>query len=77
MALTLGIAISASALAGSMVLHGHTTPLVADFSLAFLLVAGASMIAPLLSTGLEKGAGGELSGQRVQPTPVPPAPAEK
>jgi Na+/melibiose symporter-like transporter len=77
MALTLGIAISASALAGSMVLHGHTTPLVADFSLAFLLVAGASMIAPLLSTRLEKGAGGELSGQRIQPTPVPPAPAEK
>jgi hypothetical protein len=59
-----------------MVLHGHSTPLVADFSLAFLLVAGTSMIAPLLSVRLKKDAGGELSGQRVQPTP-PPAPAEK
>jgi EmrB/QacA subfamily drug resistance transporter len=76
MSLTLGIAVSASALAGSIALHGHTAPLLEDFSLAFLLVAGTSMIAPLLSTRLKKDAGGELSGQRVQPAPVaqPPAP---
>jgi len=70
MSLTLGIAVSATALAGSIALRGHTVPLLADFSTAFLLVAGVSMMAPLLSTRLKKDAGGELSGQRVQPAPV-------
>ena len=47
--LTLGIAVSAAALAASLAMHGHTAPLLGDFSAAFLVVAGISALAPLIS----------------------------
>jgi hypothetical protein len=63
MALTLGIAVSAAALAGSLAMHGRTVPLLGDFTVAFLVVAGISALAPLISLQLERTAGAELSGQ--------------
>jgi EmrB/QacA subfamily drug resistance transporter len=63
MALTLGIAVSAAALAASLALRGHTVPMLGDFTVAFLVVAGISALAPLISLQLEHTAGAELSGQ--------------
>jgi EmrB/QacA subfamily drug resistance transporter len=63
MSLTLGIAVSAAALAASVAIRGHAEPLLGDFSLAFLLVAAISALAPLISLRLERTAGAELSGQ--------------
>jgi hypothetical protein len=63
MALTLGIAVSAAALAASLALRGHTVPMLGDFTMAFLVVAGISALAPLISLQLEHTAGAELSGQ--------------
>ena len=63
MFLTLGIAVSAAALAASLAMHGRTQPLLGDFSLAFLVVAGISGLAPLISLQLDRAAGAELSGQ--------------
>jgi EmrB/QacA subfamily drug resistance transporter len=62
MSLTLGIAISAAVLAGSMRVLGHAQPLLSDFSVAFLVVAGIALTAPLLSLRLDNSAGDELSG---------------
>jgi EmrB/QacA subfamily drug resistance transporter len=67
MALTLGIAVSAAALAASLALRGHATPLLGDFTVAFLVVAGISALAPLISLQLERTAGAELSGQAATP----------
>ena len=64
MSLTLGIAISAAALAASVAVTGHAEPRLADFSFAFLFVAAVSFLAPLLATRLDSGAGAELSGHR-------------
>ncbi len=63
MSLTLGIAVSASALAASLAIHGRTEPLLGDFTLAFLVVAAISGLAPLVSLQLDRAAGAELSGQ--------------
>jgi EmrB/QacA subfamily drug resistance transporter len=63
MFLTLGIAVSAAALAASVAVHGRTEPLLADFSVAFLVVAAISALSPLISLQLERTAGAELSGQ--------------
>ena len=60
--LTLGIAISAAALAASMRVAGHDAPALSDFSAAFLVVGGIAMMAPLLSLKLDPSAGSELSG---------------
>ena len=67
MSLTLGIALSAAALAASISVTHHAEPMLPDFSAAFLLVAAVSFLAPLLATRLDKGAGAELSGHRDQP----------
>jgi EmrB/QacA subfamily drug resistance transporter len=66
MSLTLGIAVSAAVLAASIRMQGHTAPLLSDFSVAFLVVSGISMLAPLLSLRLDPAAGAELSGHRCQ-----------
>ena len=42
----------------------HQQPLLSDFSVAFLVVAGISLAAPVFSLRLDKGAGDELSGHR-------------
>ena len=67
MSLTLGIAISAAALAASITVTHHAEPMLPDFSAAFLFVAAISFMAPLLAMRLDKGAGAELSGHRDQP----------
>lgn len=64
MMLSLGIAISAAALAGSMAVRGHTAPELGDFSIAFLVVGGLAMLAPIVSTRLDPAAGAELSGHK-------------
>ncbi|MGH7042335.1 MAG: MFS transporter [Acetobacteraceae bacterium] len=63
MMLSLGIAVSAAALAGSMAATGHLRPTLGDFSVAFLVVSGLAMVAPMISTRLDPDAGAELSGR--------------
>jgi EmrB/QacA subfamily drug resistance transporter len=70
MSLTLGIAVSAAALAASITVTGHAEPMLPDFSAAFLFVAVVSFLAPLLATRLDKAAGAELSGHRERPGTV-------
>jgi Na+/melibiose symporter-like transporter len=70
MSLTLGIAISAAALAASVALTRHPGPALPDFSFAFLFVSAVSVFAPLLAMRLDKGAGAELSGHRDRPAKV-------
>jgi MFS family permease len=72
MSLTLGIALSAAALAGSLAFTGHAQPRLSDFSAAFLCVAAISFMAPLLATRLDKNAGAELSGHRDRPAHAKP-----
>jgi len=70
MSLTMGIAISAAALAASIAATHHAHAMLPDFSAAFLFVAAISFLAPLLATRLEPGAGAELSGHRDRPGTV-------
>jgi EmrB/QacA subfamily drug resistance transporter len=69
MSLTLGIALSAAALAASVAVTGHGEPMLGDFSAAFLFVSAISFLAPLLATRLDKGAGEALSGHHEVPRP--------
>ena len=62
--LTLGIGVSASVLAASVALRGHSHALPADFSTAYVCVALVALFAPLVSTRLDPQAGSELSGQK-------------
>ena len=61
--LTLGIAVSATALAASVAVNHRSEPVLGDFSVAFLLIAAVSALAPLISLQLDRSAGAELSGQ--------------
>jgi Na+/melibiose symporter-like transporter len=70
MSLTLGIAVSAAALAASIAVTGHAEPMLPDFSAAFLFVSAVSFLAPLWATQLDKSAGAELSGHRERPGAV-------
>lgn len=70
MSLTLGIAVSAAALAASIAVTHHVQPMLPDFSAAFLFVAAVSFTAPLLATRLDRDAGAELSGHRDRPAAV-------
>jgi EmrB/QacA subfamily drug resistance transporter len=64
MSLTLGIAVSAAVLAASIRVLGHPQPLLSDFSVAFLVVAGIALAAPVLSLRLDRSAGDEMCGHR-------------
>jgi EmrB/QacA subfamily drug resistance transporter len=64
MSLTLGIAISAAVLAGSIHMLGHQGAMLPDFSVAFLVVAVISLSAPVISLRLDRAAGAEVSGHR-------------
>ena len=55
MSLTLGIAVSAAALAASITVTHHAQPMLPDFSAAFLFVAAVSFMAPLLATPAGQG----------------------
>jgi len=61
--LTLGIAVSATALAASVAANHRAEPALGDFSVAFLLIAAVSALSPLISLQLDRSAGAELSGQ--------------
>lgn len=65
MALSMGIAVSAATLAGSLVLTGHAELRPGDFSIAFVAVAAVAMMAPLASTRVDQAAGAEMSGKQV------------
>lgn len=67
MSLTLGIAVSAAALAASLAFTHHPQARLPDFSAAFLFVSLISFLAPLLATRLSRDAGAELSGHRPRP----------
>jgi len=71
LSLTLGIAVSAATLAASEALMGHAQPMLSDFSVAFLMVAGVAMLAPAVSSRLKPSAGEELSGHHDPPEPPP------
>ena len=61
--LTLGICVAAGALAGSVLVTGHATAQVSDYSVAFLVVACVSLLASPTCTRLALDAGDELSGR--------------
>ncbi|MDE2334141.1 MAG: MFS transporter [Rhodospirillales bacterium] len=67
MALSLGIATSAAALAVSIRIAGHPGPELSDFSISLLFVSAISMAAPLLATRMDANAGAEMSGHRAVP----------
>ncbi len=62
--LTVGIPIAAGVLQMARVERGHAVPQTADFTLAFLVVAGISLLASPASLLMPKGAGREMSGAR-------------
>jgi EmrB/QacA subfamily drug resistance transporter len=66
LSLTLGIATSAGVLSASIAVRGHAEPELIDFSMAFLAVSAIAMAAPILSLGLRRNAGAELSGHHVR-----------
>jgi EmrB/QacA subfamily drug resistance transporter len=71
MALSLGIATSAAALAVSIRITGHTEPHLIDFSVSLLFVSAISMAAPLMAFGMAEDAGEELSGHHTALAKVP------
>lgn len=62
--LTLGVGVGAGALEAAMALSGRAAPVAADFSVAFLVVAGLSGLAAPLCLLLPRGSGAEVSGHR-------------
>jgi len=64
MALSLGIATSAGALAGARFVSGHDLPTLNDFSVAFLVVTCVSLMAPLVCLKFDPNAGAELAGRK-------------
>ena len=62
--LTVGVSIAAASLTLTMALTNHSTPLLSDFSTAFLIVATISMCAAPLALTMPRTAATELSGHR-------------
>jgi EmrB/QacA subfamily drug resistance transporter len=63
--LSVGICVAALALHGSMLLRGHEgTPALGDFSAAFLVVTGLSLLATVWNLRFAPEAGQEISGHR-------------
>lgn len=62
--LTLGICVAAGSLAASSALWGHPYPMVPDYSMAFLLVTGISLLAGPICMRLPGSAGQQLIGAR-------------
>ena len=72
--LSVGICVAAVALQGSMVLRGHGSVQLADFSTAFLIVTGISLLATIPNLRFSADAGTEISGHRmIAPRPNPAA----
>ena len=64
LSLSVGIGVSAATLAASIAVAGRSQPVPIDFSVAFLVVTGIALLAPLISTGLARDAGAELTGRK-------------
>ncbi len=62
--LTLAIGVGSGALEVAMHISGHAAPTMADFSTAYLVVAGLSVLAVPLCLTLPRDAGAEVSGHR-------------
>jgi hypothetical protein len=60
--LTLGVSSAAASLTVAMTWHGHETPMLNDFSVAFLVVSFVSMCAGPVALLMPRGSGRELSG---------------
>lgn len=60
--LTLGVSAGAAALAVSMALGGHVTPMLPDFTAAFLAVAAVSMLAAPTCLLMPRGQGADVTG---------------
>ena len=60
---TLGIAAGAALLQATMAWHGHSAPMLDDFSLAFVAVALVVLVAAPLATRLPADAGAEMAGR--------------
>ena len=65
--LSVGICTAALALEGAMVVDGHVHPLLGDFSAAFLVVAGVSLLSTVWNLRFAPDAGWEISGHRRRP----------
>ncbi|MCW6507961.1 MFS transporter [Lichenifustis flavocetrariae] len=63
--LSVGICVAALVLQGSMEVRGHTTVQLADFSTAFLIVTGISLLATFWNLRFSPDAGTEISGHRM------------
>ena len=66
LSLTLGITVGAAALEFATAVSGRVVPDVGDFTVAFLVVAGVSLVAAPFALRLPASAGEELSGHRVR-----------
>jgi EmrB/QacA subfamily drug resistance transporter len=60
--LTLGVSSAAASLTVAMAVHGHATPMLSDFSVAFLFVSFVSMCAAPVALAMPHASGRELSG---------------
>lgn len=70
LALTVGVAVGATALELSVLTTGHAHPMPGDFSVAFLVIAAMALAAAPIARLMPWGAGAELSGQRVTAEPA-------
>ncbi len=64
--LSVGICVAALALRGSMLAHGHEGPALGDFSAAFLVVTGLSLLATIWNRRFAADAGATISGHKPQ-----------
>ena len=62
--LSLGICVGALSLSGSMWFGGHATPELGDFSVAFIVVTGISLLATIWNMRFSQSAGADISGHR-------------
>ena len=65
---TVGIAAGAALLQASTVVHGHASPMLADFSAAFVAVAAIVAAAAPLAARLPPEAGAEMAGRLIKPS---------
>ena len=69
LSLTLGISLGAAALEFARSVSGASTPVLADFTVAFLVVAACSLAATPLALRLPASAGAEMSGHAIRTRP--------
>ncbi|MFX8883389.1 hypothetical protein ABTM86_19465, partial [Acinetobacter baumannii] len=62
--LSLGICTGALVLHGAILTQGHTRPELSDFSIAFLVVTGISLLATIWNLRFSRTAGEDMRGRR-------------